>query len=70
MTRDTVRTEDLFVIRIWREPSRTGAKSWRGCSDHVGSGQRFFFSNFEDLSDFIRLRLETDECRTAAKGSP
>lgn len=61
MTNETGRREDLFVVRIWRVPSRTGPKAWRGCSDHVASGQRFYFSSFADLSDFIRLRLDSGD---------
>jgi hypothetical protein len=60
MTDAARRREDMFVVRIWREAQPSGAAAWRGCSEHVSSGQRFYFASFADLIDFIRLRLDSD----------
>jgi hypothetical protein len=60
MTDGARRREDMFVVRIWREPQPSGAAAWRGCSEHVTSGHKFYFASFADLIDFIRLRLDCD----------
>ena len=57
MTENRERKEDLFVVRIWREPSSAKDPGWRGSSEHVESGTRMYFSNLADLTEFIQIRL-------------
>lgn len=52
------REEHLFVVRLWREPSRVSAPTWRGFVEHALSSRRFYFTSFADLNDFIRLWLD------------
>jgi len=51
------RSEHLFVVRVWQEPEQVQSSGWRGSIEHVPSGQRLYFVSFNDLNDFIRLRL-------------
>jgi len=44
--------DDVFVVRIWSEPSRAG-EVVRGRVEHMGSGRDRYLSNFGDLCDFI-----------------
>jgi hypothetical protein len=55
---DTERVEALFVIRLWREAGGESSEGWRGYVEHVPSKQRLYFSDFTDLTDFMRLRCE------------
>jgi hypothetical protein len=57
MSSNPKRSEHLFIVRIWQEPEQTRAGEWRGSIEHVPSGQRLYFVSFNDLSDFIRLRM-------------
>ncbi len=51
------RLEHLFVVRMWQESTQHKADGWRGSVEHVPSGQRLYFVSFNDLNDFIQLRL-------------
>lgn len=51
------RSEHLFIVRVWQEPEQIKTAEWRGSIEHVPSGQRLYFTSFNDLNDFIRLRL-------------
>lgn len=51
------RPEHLFIVRVWQEPDQVQSGRWRGSIEHVPSGQRMYFASFNDLNDFIRLRL-------------
>lgn len=57
MSSNPERPEHLFVVRIWQEPEQIKTGEWRGSIEHVPSGQRLYFVSFNDLNDFIRLRL-------------
>ncbi len=62
----TTRTEHLFIVRMWQEPSQAArAAHWRGYIEHVPSGQRLYFTSLTDLNDFIGQRLKS----TASSGS-
>lgn len=52
-----------FVIRIWQEEIDRHGRTiiWRGAVDHVGTGQRLYFSDLEWLVDFIRERTGLNE---------
>jgi hypothetical protein len=53
------RRDDVFVIRIWGEPTK-GSQTVRGRIQHIASGRDRYFSNFGDLCDFIlALRSST-----------
>ena len=44
---------DVFVIRIWIEPMAGRAGSKRGYVEHIGSGQRRYFSAVGEALDFV-----------------
>jgi hypothetical protein len=54
MSGSTSRLQHLFIVRTWHEPSEILASGqWRGLVEHVGSGQRRYFTRLEDLDQFI-----------------
>ncbi len=61
MTPASERSEHLFIVRVWQEPAQIQAGTWRGSIEHVSSGQRLYFTSFNDLNDFIRWRLVRTE---------
>ena len=54
---ENLRSEHLFVVRVWREAG-TRARSCRGYVVHVPTKQRIYFSELGDLLEFIRLRFD------------
>jgi hypothetical protein len=42
-----------FVVQLWHEWSAAGFR-WRGWIEHVQSGKRAAFLEFDDMLDFIR----------------
>jgi hypothetical protein len=52
-----LRSEHLFVVRVWREAGTRG-RSCRGYVVHVPTKQRMYFSELGDLLEFIRLRFD------------
>ena len=50
MTPAEAARRNSFVIRIWREPGRSG---WKGWVQHTGSGQSTFFQHFCELQEFV-----------------
>jgi len=48
-----VSDEKVFVVRFWT----AGDVGWRGCVDHVASGDRCFFVELTTLAGFITTRL-------------
>jgi len=54
-------SRQMFIVRVWEEPSRERPGAWRGSVDHVGSGQRFYFARLDDLQAFIRKTIEPGE---------
>jgi len=51
-TRDQKRRDHVFVIRTWSVAGEQ-MNQWRGSAEHVRSGQRFFFTRYADLVDFL-----------------
>jgi len=48
----------LFVVRLWWEAEDTGEPGeWRGCVEHVSSGERRYFREIENVAEFIHGRL-------------
>jgi len=54
---EDVRSEQLFVVRIWREAG-TRDRTFRGSVVHISTKQRMYFSELADLVEFMRLRFE------------
>lgn len=55
--------DDVFVVRIWSEPSQA-EQVVRGRVEHIGSGRDRYVANFGDLRDFILTnRTDTRESR-------
>ncbi|HMD03556.1 MAG TPA: hypothetical protein VKG44_11385 [Candidatus Baltobacteraceae bacterium] len=54
------RSENLFVVRVWREPSQFAASRWRGSLQHVNGKQQVYFSDVGSLPALINERLEDD----------
>ncbi len=55
------RPEHLFVVRLWSESAAEPRGQWRGSVAHVSSGQKLYFANLGDLTEFIMLRREDPE---------
>jgi len=53
--------EQLFVVRFWADRAAAERPQWRGCVDHIASGERRFFVDLDALAEFIGscLRGET-----------
>jgi hypothetical protein len=51
------RTDDLFVVRVWREAGMSDM-TWRAYVEHLGTGKRRYFTALDELTGFIRGRLE------------
>ncbi len=49
---DTRYENEIFIVRVWYEPSHSGA-AMRGEVNHPVSGKRRYFSNLGELCDFI-----------------
>jgi hypothetical protein len=50
-----------FIVRMWCEGgagSDVKAQVWRGSVEHVGSGERVFFSELAAMLGFMRLHWE------------
>lgn len=58
-----LRTEGhAFIVRIWRQ-NVSGADEtsvWRGSIDHVGGGERLYFSDLAAIGRFIQDQAEID----------
>ncbi len=55
------RTEaHAFIVRIWRQEAGEGEDPcvWRGSIDHVGGGERLYFSDLAAIERFIREQAE------------
>ena len=64
------RREQLFLVRIWWEPSAaTSAGAWRGRVEDVSNGERSYFAALPDLVEFIdeRLGVEVDGTQRAQR---
>jgi hypothetical protein len=67
MMDETRSKDEIFVVRLWYEPSRSGAVM-RGQVHHPVSGQRRYFSNLGELCDFITNAQEAH--RPGVEGAP
>ena len=48
-----------FVVRLWYESGGANAPGqWRGSVEHVPSGQRRYFIELGDLTEFVASKLE------------
>lgn len=68
---DQARREQLFLVRIWWEPSAaTSAGAWRGRVEDVTHGERCYFATMPDLVEFIDERLggDLDDTRALHRG--
>jgi hypothetical protein len=61
-------SRQMFIVRVWEEPSRERPGAWRGSVDHVGSGQRFYFARLDDLQAFIQKTIEPGEAGSSLIG--
>ncbi|MDQ2679626.1 MAG: hypothetical protein M3Y21_01190 [Candidatus Eremiobacteraeota bacterium] len=59
------RPEHLFVVRVWSESAAEPRGQWRGSVAHVSSGQKLYFANLGDLTEFIMLRRDDPEIQSA-----
>lgn len=61
MTEDT----QSFIVRIWHESANRSesASAWRGCVDHVGTGQRLYFCDLQGAVRFIEQQASMDPNR-------
>lgn len=57
---------DVFIVRVWREPREDATPELRGVIEHLRSGERRFFRRLTDLTDFIQKRTAFDDQRTDA----
>jgi hypothetical protein len=48
--------QHLFVVRLWSETAEKNQIPLRGSVEHVPSGQKFYFTSLNDLSDFIAFK--------------
>lgn len=53
------RSEHLFIVRVWQEPSHAAPAPWRGSVEHVapGGGPKAYFVSLEELNRFLLERL-------------
>lgn len=49
-----IRQHEVYVVRIWLEPSGEGA-AWRACATDIRSQERSFFTTPEALKVFLGL---------------
>jgi hypothetical protein len=48
--------QHLFIVRLWSETAEKPQIPLRGAVEHIPSGQKFYFTSLNDLSDFIALK--------------
>jgi hypothetical protein len=60
---------ELFLVRLWHEPSESRGINQRGYVEHVTSKQRMYFSDLADLNDFLRFRLGDGGLRSPREAS-
>lgn len=54
--------DEVFVVRLWYERSRSGA-AMRGQIDHPVSGRRRYFANLGELCDFLLTTQGTQHAK-------
>jgi len=50
----------LFTVRAWREDIGDGQWEWRGKVQHVGSGEAFYFREWQELIARLKAWLQGD----------
>lgn len=50
------RPQHLFIVRLWSEMGNLPQAPFRGSVEHIPTGQKFYFTSLDDLSDFIALK--------------
>jgi len=56
MDKKPIPPQHLFVVRLWSETAGKNQIPLRGSVEHIPSGQKFYFTSLNDLSDFIALK--------------
>ena len=56
----SVRTEHLFIVRLWSESAAGDLDEWRGSVEHVASKRRLFFADVAELPAFVASCLYRD----------
>ncbi len=52
------RIDHVFMVRLWAETiGESVPPEWRGVVEHAASGQRRYFTSFDDLTLFLRAQL-------------
>lgn len=58
MNREDGRNQQVFVVRAWQEVSTLmPVCQWRGCVEHLGTDQRRFFGDLQEIDRFVRGEL-------------
>ena len=45
--------EQVFVVRFWPVPNAGKERHWRGCVDHLPTGERRYFVELVELNEFV-----------------
>jgi hypothetical protein len=59
------RREDVFLVRVWREPRTDRSAGWRGSAFHAPSGRRFYFTDLEALRRYLDSELAGGDAEQA-----
>ncbi len=52
------RINHVFMVRLWAETTgESSPPDWRGVVEHAASGQRRYFTSFDDLTAFLQVQL-------------
>ncbi len=57
----TLSPRRLYLLRLWLEGERDGQPQWRGVLQHVVSGERHDFRDWETLIALLRATLAGNE---------
>jgi hypothetical protein len=57
-SRGSKRLERAFTLRVWREAGGAETAPLRGSLVELGEGRRFYFTQLQDLEDFLKLIFE------------
>ncbi|MBI9050146.1 MAG: hypothetical protein JEZ00_12045 [Anaerolineaceae bacterium] len=49
-----------YMLRLWRVMDHS-KEIWRASLESPGAGNRYSFSNVDDLLDFLRKEMKSDE---------
>ena len=51
--RNTRVHEHVFLVRTWKEADVANNAQWRASVTHVKSGERYYFTDYEELQRFL-----------------